>query len=41
MHKLCSDKLTAGLLSGDFEKKVCEFIEVVLKEQQLTGKKYF
>ena len=41
MHKLCSDKLTAGLLKGDFEKKVCEFIEVVLKEQQLTGKKFF
>ena len=41
MHKLCSDKLTAGLLSGDFDKKVCEFIEVVLKEQQLTGKNSF
>ena len=26
MHKACSDKLTAGLLSGDFNEKVCEFI---------------
>ena len=26
MHKVCSDKLTAGLHSGDFIEKVCEFI---------------
>ena len=22
MHKVCSDKLTAGMLSGDFKEKV-------------------
>ena len=26
MHKVCSDKLIAGLLSGDFNEKACEFI---------------
>ena len=26
MHKICSDKLTAGMPSGDFKKEVREFI---------------
>ena len=26
MHKVCSDKLTAGMLSEDFKEKVREFI---------------
>ena len=28
MHKVCSDKLTAGMLSGDFKEKVREFIAI-------------
>ena len=29
MHKVCSNKLTADLLSGDFNEKVWEFIATV------------
>ena len=39
MHKACSDKLTAGLLSGDFNEKVCEFIatDQAIVEFQIRG----
>ena len=39
MHKACSDKLTAGLFSGDFNEKVCEFIatDQAIVEFQIRG----
>ena len=49
MHKLCSDKLTVSMVSGDFKEKVLEFIaadqvfsiKVTLKEPQITGNFFF
>ena len=49
MHKLCSDKLTVSMVSGDFKEKVLEFIftdqvfsiKVILKEPQITGNFFF
>ena len=40
MHKACSDKLTAGLFSGDFNEKVCEFIatDQAIVEFQIRGR---